>query len=950
MSDPILPHRPDLSPSAAPLLTPQSTQTERDEYTHWWNLDNVIQHVLLARLGNNVRMILPEENSERSAREIYETLRTNFGTNRRSEGTNIFLDILSLRCNPHRIRDYVSAWQNAVTKMRSCRFIIPGYVLSLLFVKNLPDSLTFSSVRSSLGTRLENVTEADMEIFKEVIGNVIELDAQFKSVTSFSHSRNSSRLGHSQLSRTSSTPASAGTAPESRHAPPPVIDRLMGPLPPCHGGGNHNSSRHVHDARQAPARAFVNDGDGVLNSQVVSAPGGVSDDRAPDVLSVGAYEHERSDSLPISSFAALSVPYSHSSDTNDDDSFDVYDVPVPQASSFVSSAFLLDQAVSHLATRSSSCVNTLLDSGSTHHIIHDKSLFSNYDMAGATLVGTANCGVLLALGSGDVALRLPFGERFVTLRLKGCLHAPDVPINLLSVGVLQSRRIAVRFEAGTSSIPPFTELVFPLDHPVVPGYVLHASVFRNLSFLSCTFIIPTSPLAFPAVSSSAALSTPSSTPLSPPSDLVFPRLALSPALWHCRLGHLGLDSVRTLLTKDSATGLKFSGSFDPVCCVPCILGKAPQQPYTHLGNRAAGVGDLLHMDTCGPFPTATPLGKRYFHVILDDCSNFGFTALLHARPDAVPFYKNTEAFLERKTGRRVLTVHMDGARELSENELAGHFCTAGIAVQVTAPYAHSQNGKAERYVRTLEDGSQVLLADSGLPASFWGDAVLTVQYVCNRVPTSTLPLDKTPHEVFYGKKPDLSHLRVWGCQCFATIPPELRSKGGNRRFEAIFVGYEEGRVGWRVRDLQGRFHFSRDVIFNEASAGRRLRLPRTVPAPLPAEHPSRPSRDSSVPPSLTSPSPGGDLICRSSRIAARSALTAFDDYSPISLVSLEPDALAFATLPPDRRWNLSKKPLSFAEACARPDAAVWHAAMKRELASLREMDTFAECPLRSHWP
>jgi hypothetical protein len=371
----------------------------------------------------------------------------------------------------------------------------------------------------------------------------------------------------------------------------------MGPPPPRHGGGTPHSSRHnTHDGKQATARAFVNDGDGVLNSSVGSAPGGVSCDHTPDVPSVNAFDHERTNSLPIGSFAALSVPYSHPSETNDDDSFDVYDVPVPQASAFVSSAYLLNQAISLLATRPSTHVNTLLDLGSTHHIFRDKTLFSNYDTAGATSVGTANCGTLLALGSGDVALWLPLGNHFVTLRLKGCLHAPDVPINLLSVGVLQSRRIAVRFEAGTSSVPPFTELVFPSDHPVVPGYVLHASVFRNLSFLSCTFILPSSPSAFPAISASPAPPT----PLSPPADLVFPRLALSPALWHRRLGHLGLDSVRTLLTKNPAVGIKFSGSFDPLRCVPCILGKAPQQPYSHLGNHATGVGDLLHMDTCGP--------------------------------------------------------------------------------------------------------------------------------------------------------------------------------------------------------------------------------------------------------------------------------------------------------------------------------------------------------------
>jgi len=89
-----------------------------------------------------------------------------------------------------------------------------------------------------------------------------------------------------------------------------------------------------------------------------------------------------------------------------------------------------------------------------------------------------------------------------------------------------------------------------------------------------------------------------------------------------------------------------------------------------------------------------------------------------------------------------------------------HFQSKGISVQVTAPYAHSQNGKAECYVWTLEDGGQTLIADSGLPASFWGDAVLTVQYIRNRVPTSTLPDNKTPFEVFSGKKPDLSHLHI----------------------------------------------------------------------------------------------------------------------------------------------------------------------------------------------
>ncbi len=93
-----------------------------------------------------------------------------------------------------------------------------------------------------------------------------------------------------------------------------------------------------------------------------------------------------------------------------------------------------------------------------------------------------------------------------------------------------------------------------------------------------------------------------------------------------------------------------------------------------------------------------------------------------------------------------------------KGELGRHFKESGIEVQETAPYAHQQNGKAERFIRTIEDDVQTLLADSGLPMSFWGDTILTAAYIRRRLPTSTLPEGKTPHEAMYNEIPDLSHL------------------------------------------------------------------------------------------------------------------------------------------------------------------------------------------------
>jgi hypothetical protein len=380
--------------------------------------------------------------------------------------------------------------------------------------------------------------------------------------------------------------------------------------------------------------------------------------------------------------------------------------------------------------------NSCLDSGCTDHIITDRRLFQTYDTSGAVEIGTANCGSLSAKASGDVSFRVPFRDRFVIFTLRGCLHAPDAPLHLLSVGALNERGLKVTF--NTFGAP--TILSYPATDPELPGFSMSAEVIRRLSFLKLDFILPSDVVksrAFPA--------------------LTFPKNKLTSSTWHRRFGHLGMDATREALTKDYVSGIQYTGPFPQEHCIACIIGKSPQHSYSHNGHRASKVGELLHMDLCGPYPVQTPDGKRYFFVILDDHSNWGFTHLLRLKNDAYTSYCHTEAFLLRSFGTLVLTVRLDGALELCKGVLGQHFTKQGIVIQQTAPYAHQQAGKIERYVRTIEEGGQTLLADSGLPMSFWGWAVQTSQYLRNRLPTSTLPIGLTPFEVLTGKKPDLSH-------------------------------------------------------------------------------------------------------------------------------------------------------------------------------------------------
>lgn len=167
--------------------------------------------------------------------------------------------------------------------------------------------------------------------------------------------------------------------------------------------------------------------------------------------------------------------------------------------------------------------NALLDSGCTHHIIRDRTLFSNY-VEKTISVGTANCGSLDALGTGNVNFRYPYGDQQVIFTLRGCLHALTAPINLLSVGALVERGMSCLFSPGG-----ITKVFFPKTHSKLPGFVFTAEVASRLSFLKLDFVEPVltvNPTAFPAQADVPANSLVTSPEYS------FPRLKLNSMLWH----------------------------------------------------------------------------------------------------------------------------------------------------------------------------------------------------------------------------------------------------------------------------------------------------------------------------------------------------------------------------------------------------------------------------------
>jgi hypothetical protein len=84
--------------------------------------------------------------------------------------------------------------------------------------------------------------------------------------------------------------------------------------------------------------------------------------------------------------------------------------------------------------------------------------------------------------------------------------------------------------------------------------------------------------------------------------------------------------------------------------------------------------------------------------------------------------------------------------------------------------------------------ARCLLNESRLPKTYWGHAILTANYIRNRVPSSNNPT-KSPHELLTGRKPDLSHLRVFGPPAVMPIDESKRTKLDEKGLEVRIVGF-----------------------------------------------------------------------------------------------------------------------------------------------------------------
>ena len=181
-----------------------------------------------------------------------------------------------------------------------------------------------------------------------------------------------------------------------------------------------------------------------------------------------------------------------------------------------------------------------------------------------------------------------------------------------------------------------------------------------------------------------------------------------------------------------------------------------------------------------------PAGTCNVATFLDDFSRLSVVVPVPSKAEVIPTVKKIINMLETQSGQKLRKMRTDRSAEYLNNELKDFYSAKGIVHQTTAPYTPEQNGKAERLNRTLMERVRAMLQDAKLPNSLWAEAVTTANYIRNRSPVCGD--SKTPKELFYGDKPDVSNMKTFGARAYVHIPKAQRQKLDPVSIKGIMVG------------------------------------------------------------------------------------------------------------------------------------------------------------------
>jgi len=393
----------------------------------------------------------------------------------------------------------------------------------------------------------------------------------------------------------------------------------------------------------------------------------------------------------------------------------------------------------------------LIDSGCTNHMTHDKDLFRELRSSNTSKVRIKNGEYITVKGKGTVAISTYSGTKFIS----DVLYVPEIDQNLSSVRQLIEKGYKVVFEDKSCLIKD------------ADGHDIFKVKMKGKSF---------------------ALN-----PLEE-EQTTFPIKENITDVWHKRLGHhKGLLQMKSKMMANDLPALDDHISN----CKACQSGKQSRKPFPKVTWRATKKLQLIHTNIAGPQRTPSLNGTLYYALFINDFSRMSWIFFLKHKSEVAQVFWNFKARVENESGYKIQILRSNNGKEYTSNSFNSFYKEAGIQHQLTAPYTPQQNRVSERRNRFILEMTRCMLHEKNQPKKFWTEAANTAIFLKNRLLTRAVK-DRTPFEAWYGYKPSLNFLKIFGCLCFTFVPQIKRDKLDKRALPCIFIGYSLVAKAYKV--------------------------------------------------------------------------------------------------------------------------------------------------------
>lgn len=440
-------------------------------------------------------------------------------------------------------------------------------------------------------------------------------------------------------------------------------------------------------------------------------------------------------------------------------------------------------------------ITFVLDSGATDHMVNNKAYFDELNNIEQLDIGIAKKNEKISANEqGNISIKTFHNGDSSTKTIKNVLYIKDLKCNLMSVRRLTSLGYKVEFNGDKATVSKddvttfiaraqsqLYEVNFRIEHDIFAGIAGEKNAKQ-----------------------------------------------ISQELWHFRLAHVNPFDLKKMIDKNMVDGID---SIDVISneqfCDSCVMGKQTRLPFSKKGvNRSTRVLELIHSDVCGPISKPGIDGSQYFVTFTDDYSRASMVYFIKRKGDVLEKFQEFVELAEAQHNCKISKLRADNGGEYTSNAFKSYCKSKGVQLLYTVPYNPEMNGISERLNRTLQEKALSMLLAAGLERKFWTEAIMAANYIKNRCPTNAYGkqfADKTPAEIWYGKKPDLSNIRIFGSTCYNHIPSEKRAKLEAKASKCIMLGYASDN-SYRLWSIEGKkVIIGRNVTFNEMSTLNRTR-------------------------------------------------------------------------------------------------------------------------------